>query len=92
MGPRRRAALVRALAERARVPDGGGPDGRGDRLLWVAHRPDLEALVDDFDTLLRRFGKGAEEAMSVADTLSASTTHSAATFDQTIEALLAASA
>jgi hypothetical protein len=92
MGPRWRAVLVRALAERARAPEEVAQMAVPIGLLWVAHRPDLEALVDDFDTLLRRFGKGAEEAMSVADTLSASTTRSAATFDQSIEALLAASA
>jgi hypothetical protein len=92
MGPRRRAVLVRALAERARRPLEIAVMAPPIGLLWLAHRLDLEALVEAFDTLLRRFDKEAAEAMAVADVLTVAAQQSAGTFDQTLDALLAASA
>jgi hypothetical protein len=60
-------------------------------LLWAVHRPDLDWLVDRFDQLLRRSGMDAGDSMRLADVVSAGTKAGAATFEEMVEAMIAAS-
>jgi hypothetical protein len=53
-------------------------------------RPELDALVERFDRLLRLYGKSASDAMQVADTLTKATQLAAATFDEMLDATIAA--
>lgn len=59
--------------------------------LYIINRPDveMEKLVDDFDTLLRVWGKPATSAMSIADTLTGMNSVSAGTFQQNMDAMIA---
>jgi hypothetical protein len=59
--------------------------------LYIINKPDVELaqLVDDFDTLLRVWGKPATEATSVADTLTGMNSVSAGTFQQNMDAMIA---
>lgn len=90
MGPIDRSTLIRALAERARPPAEIEQIAYPVALLWAVHRPDLVWLAGKFDQLLRLYGHGASESMRVADTISAATKTSAATFEETVDALVAA--
>src|SRR5688572_14205308 len=84
------AELISLLAQRARTPSEIEEMALPVALLWVVHRPDLGCLVERFDTLLRLYGEPASESMRVADTLSAGTKASAATFTEMLDALVAA--
>jgi hypothetical protein len=90
MGPIERSALIRALAERARSPAEIEQIAHPLALLWAVHRPDLVWLAGKFDQLLRLYGLEASESMRVADTIAASTKASAATFEEMVDALVAA--
>lgn len=91
MGPIERSILIRALAERARSPAEIEQIAHPLALLWVVHRPDLNWLAGTFDQLLRLHGLEASESMRVADTITAATKASAATFEEMVDALVAAS-
>jgi hypothetical protein len=91
LGPRRRALLVRALAERCRSPEEIADMAPAIGVLWIIEEGDLETLADDIDKLIRRYDKPAAETMNVADTLTASAQRSASTVRQMIDALLSAS-
>ncbi len=89
LGTKKRAKIVLALADRSRSPaeieDMGSPIG----MLYVIGEPrSIEWLVERFDTIMRLYGHRSEEAMDVADTLTASFQRSAATLEETIEALV----
>jgi hypothetical protein len=90
MGPIDRATLIRALAERARSPAEIEQIAHPLALLWAVHRPDLVWLAGKFDQLLRLYGLDASESMRVADTIAAATKTSAATFEEMVDALVAA--
>jgi len=90
MGPLERARLVSELAPRARTIEEIEEMALPVALLWTVHRPDLGWLVEHFDRLLRLYGLEASEAMRAADTLSAGTKESAATFEDMVEAMVAA--
>lgn len=89
-GPVKRADLIRLLAERGRSVDEIEAMAAPIALLEVVHKPPLEWFVDSFDRLLRRAGEPASESMRVADVIANSTRRSAATFVETIDALVAA--
>jgi hypothetical protein len=90
VGPVERAELIKLLSERARsvaeIEDMAVPIA----LLQVVHRPPWPWLVGHFDQLLRLAGEPASEAMRMADVLSSATKHSAATFEEIVEAMVAA--
>ncbi len=90
MGPRRLSRLVRRLAERARSPQDARAMAPPIGLLWLVHRPDLEWLVDQFDSLLRLYDEPATEAMRVADVLTVAAQQSAATFSEVVIATVSA--
>lgn len=90
MGPLERARLVSELAQRARTIEEIEDMALPVALLWTVHRPDLGWLVENFDRLLRLYGLEASEAMRAADTLSAGTKESAATFEDMVEAMVTA--
>lgn len=88
LGPRRRAQLVRFLSERHRntreIEDMAPPVG----LLWtIANKPDLEWLVERFDTVLRAWDTPASDAMRTADTIAAGALNSPASVADMLEAL-----
>jgi len=89
IGPIDRARLLFALSRRGRNIDEMSKIAVPVALVWYVHKPELEAFVDQFDRLLRLWGKSADEAMSVADMITAASQHSAATFDEMMEALVA---
>lgn len=91
LGTKKRAKIVLALADRSRSPaeiqDMGSPIG----MLYVIGEPrSIEWLVERFDSIMRLYGHCSEEAMDVADTLTASFQRSASTLEETIEALVVA--
>lgn len=91
LGPRRRARLVRLLAKRARsaaeIEQMALPLG----MLWViCDKPNLDWLVERFDTLLRLYGQRAAEAMATADVLTAGAQQAAATLEEMLEASVVA--
>jgi hypothetical protein len=91
LGPRRRARLVHLLAERHRdtreIEQIAPPIG----LLWtLADKPDLEWLVERFDTVLRAWNTPAADAMRTADTITSGALHSAASVAEMLEALAVA--
>lgn len=85
------AELISLLAQRARTPAEIEEMARPIALLWVVHRPDLAYLVERFDTVLRLHGEPSSESMRLADTLTAGTKESAATFTEMLDALVVAS-
>jgi hypothetical protein len=85
------AELISLLAQRARNPSEIEEMALPVALLWVVHRPDLAYLVERFDTVLRLHGEPASESMRVADTLTAATKASAATFTEMLDAMVVAS-
>lgn len=90
MGPKKRALLIRLLAEQHRDPgeieEMAVPIG----LLWLVHKSDLRWLVGRFDQVLRLYGEPATASMNVADTLTVSTQQAAATFEEMVNALVVA--
>jgi hypothetical protein len=91
LGPRRRVELVRLLSERARSPDEMLDMAPAVGLLWIiGDRPPMEWLVERLDSALRLYGMEAARAMEAADTITASTQQSAASFAETLEALVVA--
>jgi hypothetical protein len=89
LGPISTAELVALLADRARTLDEIENMAVPVALLSVAHvQPDLVALVERVDRLLRLWQKPASEAMSVADTLTAATQVSAASFEAMLDGMI----
>lgn len=87
LGPIETALLVSLLAQRARSPEEIEAMATPIAMLWVTHSPDLGWLVNRFDSLLRLYGEPASASMRLADTLSAATKESAATFEEIVEAM-----
>jgi hypothetical protein len=90
LGPVETAQLISLLAQRARSPEEIEAMATPVAMLWVVHRPDLGWLVGRFDSLLRLYDEPASESMRLADTLSAVTKESAATFEEMVEGMCAA--
>jgi Ca2+/Na+ antiporter len=88
-GPIKRADLIKLLSERGRSVEETEAMAAPIALLEVVHKPPLDWLVDHFDRLLRLVGEPASESMRIADIITASTQKSAATFVETVEALVA---
>ena len=88
VAPTERAELIRLLAERGRsIPEieaMAGPIGK----LEVIHGGDLTWLVEQFDQILRLAGEPASEAEEAAATIHSTTTNSAATFKEIVDALV----
>ena len=59
-------------------------------LIWFAQKISMDSLVPKFDQLLRLYRKAASESMEIADMLTSSTQHSAATFEEMLNAMIAA--
>ncbi|SRR6266545_5488656 len=90
LGPIETARLISLLAQRHRSPAEIEEMAAPITMLWVIHRPDLDWLVGRFDSLLRLYGEPASASMRFADTLTAATKESAATFNEMVEAMRAA--
>lgn len=91
MGPRPRALLVRSLAERGRSVAEIEHMAVAIAVLWtIADKPDLPLLVDRLDSILRLYGKPAEEAMDVTDAIAVAAQRSASTVTELIEGSLVA--
>lgn len=88
--PLDQARLMSQLAQRARSPAEIEQMVVPIAMLWVTHRGDLAWLASSFDKLLRRYNMEAYESMRAADIITASTRNAAATFEETVEALVAA--
>jgi hypothetical protein len=87
LGPRRRSHLVRLLAERARTAEEIEVMAPPIGLLWtIAHKPDLDWLVERFDTILRLYDETPAQAMRIADSLVEGARQSAATLREMLEA------
>jgi hypothetical protein len=90
VGPVERAELIKLLSERARsvaeIEEMAVPIA----LLQVVHRPAWPWLVGRFDQLLRLASEPVSEAMGLADVLTTATKRSAATFEEIVEAMVAA--
>lgn len=84
------AELISTLSQRARKPAEIRVMALPIAMLYVVHEPDLLVFASKFDQLMRLHRKRAEEAMSVADQLTVATRESAATFDEMVDALIAA--
>lgn len=91
LGPRLRARLVRSLADRNRSPEEieamGVPIGM---LYFIGVPRSIDWLVERFDSILRLYDEEPQDSMKVADTITASSQQSAATLEETIEALVVA--
>jgi hypothetical protein len=90
MGPIPRADLISRLAQRRRSIDEMRHMARPIALLWVVHRPDLNWLVDRFDQILRLYDMDASRSLEAANVISASTKEAAATFEEMVDAMVAA--
>lgn len=90
MEPLVQARLMSDLAQRARTPEEIELMVPPIAMLWVIHRPDLTWLASNFDRLLRLYGMDATESMRLADVVTAGTKSSAATFEEMVDALVAA--
>lgn len=90
IGPIETAELISTLSRRARKPAEIRVIAPPIAMLHVVYQPDLLMFASKFDQLMRLYGKGSEEAMSLADQLSVATRVSAATFDEMMDALIAA--
>lgn len=92
LGPIKTANLISALSQRARSVDDIRAMAPPIALLYVVHRSDLDGLVSRFNQLMRLYGMTRDKAMHLADMLTAATRRSPATFDDTLDGLLAAAA
>lgn len=90
LGPIERAQLISALAERSRGVDEIRQMANPIAMLHVVHRIDLQQFAGEFDRILRLYGKDASESMALADQLTVATKQSAATFQEMVEAMIAA--
>ena len=90
LGPIGTANLILLLAHQARSPEEIEMMALPIVMLLAAFEPgSVEELVEKFDHLLRLTGEPANRAMSIADTLTAGTKASAATFNEMLDALIA---
>ncbi len=89
IGPIDRARLIYLLSRRGRSIDEILKMALPIALLWYVHKPELEQFVDKFDRLIRLWNKSADEAMGVADIMTATSRQSAATFEEIIDGLIA---
>lgn len=89
LGPIVTAQLMSYLAQRGRNVSEIEQMAPAIATLWVVHQPDLETFVRDFDRLMRLWHKPASESMPVADVLTAASQHSAATFLEMLDAMIA---
>jgi len=90
LGPIERAQLISSLAQRGRGVNEIRQMGDPIAMLHVVHDVDLQRFVGDFDRILRLYCKAASDAMAVADQLTVATKQSAATFEEMVEAMIAA--
>lgn len=90
LGPIERAQLISALAERSRGVDEIRQMATPIAMLHVVHDVDLRQFAGEFDQLLRLYNKEASESMAVADQLTVATKQSAATFQEMVNAMIAA--
>jgi hypothetical protein len=90
LGPLERAELIRALASQARSADEIKPMAIAISQLSVIFGYGALRLAPRFDQLLRLYGKSASDSDEVADTLTASTQISAASFADMLEAMITA--
>jgi hypothetical protein len=89
MDPITVAQLISQLSQRNRSVEEIKQMALPIALLWVVHRPELNSFVERYDRLLRLHGEPASRAMAVADTLTQATQHSAATFEEMLDAMIA---
>lgn len=90
LGPIGTANLIRLLAHRERSPEEIEMMALPIMMLLATFQPgSVEELVEKFDRLLRLTGEPANRAMNIADTLTAGTQASAATFNEMLDALIA---
>lgn len=90
IGPIGTAKLIKYLAQRARsIPE---MEQMVDPIakLHLVFEANVEPLVEKFDRALRLYGSPASDSMRLADTLTASTQAAAATFEEMLDALIAA--
>lgn len=90
LGPIERAQLISALTERSRGLDEIRQMANPIAMLHVVHDVDLRMFAGEFDRLLRLYGKDAADSMALADQLTAATKQSAATFQEMVDAMIAA--
>jgi hypothetical protein len=90
VGPIERAELIRALAGQARSPAEIRPMSVSISHLAVIFERDPLWLVPRFDQLLRLYGESASDSEKVADTLTAATKNSAASFKDMVDAMIIA--
>jgi len=90
LGPIERAQLISALTERGRGLDEIRQMANPVAMLHVVHDVDLQEFAGEFDRILRLYGKDAADSMVLADQLTAATKQSAATFQEMVEAMIAA--
>lgn len=83
------ANLIGLLSQRSRAPDEIRHMAPPIAMLHAIHTTDLNTLTAKFDQLMRLYRRPADEAMDLADTLTVGTRESAATFEETIDALIA---
>lgn len=83
------ANLISFLSQRRRAPDETRHIAPPIAMLHAVHTTDLETLTAKFDQLMRLYRRPANEAMDLADTLTVGARESAATFEETIDALIA---
>lgn len=88
IGPLEQAEMIKLLAERARSIEEIEVMAPAIGSLSLLHGAPLPWLVEHFDRLLRVAGEPAEKAMEAAATLSASTKQAAASFTETLEAMI----
>ncbi len=90
IGPIDTAELISTLSQLARSPAEMRLMAPPIAMLYVVHEPDLLKFASDFDQLMRLYGKSAGDAMALADQLTVGTRMAAATFDEMVDALIAA--
>ena len=90
IGPLERGELLRALAAQARPASEIRPMAIAIAQLSVIFDYDAIELVPLFDQLLRLYGKCADDSEEVADTLTAATKRSAASFEDMLIATIVA--
>jgi hypothetical protein len=90
MPPLERGELIRALAEQARSSDEIRPMAVAVAQLSVIFDCDAIWLSPHFDQVLRLYEKTASESEEVADTLTAATKQSAASFEDMLVAMIVA--
>lgn len=89
LGPIRTAKLIDHLSDAARKVPEIEAMAPPVAMLWVMDRPEMGKFVRDFDRLMRLWRKPASEAMSVADTVTATAQNSPMSMQEVIDSLIA---